>query len=138
MEAIGRGTFAFSAQRTWPVVASTRMPSLALTPRGAPTTSSTGPAAVLVAEAGGAVAVTARPTCVADTAGAGLVAPCASASPVTPEHPANVPPEASANPAISNRTTRRIGLQGLEGGATAQGGQRGALRHAPDRTVRYP
>src|ERR1700691_4413413 len=78
MEAIGRGTLASLDQRTWPVVASTRMPALALTPRGAPTTSSAGPAgstAVLVAAAGGTVAVIARP---GDAIAAGLVAPCAS------------------------------------------------------------
>src|ERR1700678_4055228 len=112
MEAMGPGTSAFLDQRTWPVVGSTRMPSLALTPPGTPRTSSTGPAAILVADAAGTVAVTALGV---DTAAAGLVAPCASASPVTPEQPANVPPDAGANPAISNRTTRRIRLQGLEG-----------------------
>src|SRR6202034_1099797 len=114
IEAIGLGTLASLDQRTWPVVASTRMPSLAFTPAGVPTILSTGPAAILLAELAGTVAVTARPSGVAGT---GLVAPCASASPVTPEQPANVPPEASANPAISNRTTRRIRLQGLEGRA---------------------
>src|SRR3984957_21090416 len=111
------------------------MPSLALTPTGVPTTSSSGPeAAVLVAEEEGTVAVTARPK---GDAATGLVAPCASASPVTPEHPANVPPEASANPAISNRTTRRIRLQGLEGRGYGSGRATGALRRAPDRTMRY-
>src|ERR1700722_19800106 len=112
------------------------MPSLALTPPGTPTTSSTGPAAIFLAEAAGTVAVTAWPSGVVEIA-AGVVAPCASASPAAPEHPANVPPEASANPATSNRTTRRIRLQGLEGRGYGSRRATGALRRAPDRTMRY-
>jgi hypothetical protein len=44
MEAIGRTVFWPFAHSTWPVVASTRMPAFALTPFGAPTALSTGPA----------------------------------------------------------------------------------------------
>ncbi len=83
------------------------MPSLAFTPRGTPTTLSAGPSgalAVLLAEAAGTVALTARP---GDEITTGLVAPCASGT-TADEHPAVSPPVASATPAIINRTTRRM------------------------------
>jgi hypothetical protein len=49
MDAIGRTELAPFAHSTWPVVASTSMPALALTFAGAPTTSSTGPADTVLA-----------------------------------------------------------------------------------------
>ena len=43
MLAIGRSTFACFAQSSWPVAASVRIAAFALTPRGAPATSISGP-----------------------------------------------------------------------------------------------